>query len=320
MKNSTIISTLSVAMLLTGACSSKKINNEYQGKIKKETISVSSKIPGRILKIYVSEGAMVKKGDTLALIDLPEVETKIEQAKGALFSADAQYEMALNGATSNQLKQLDAKYTGLKEQYDFADKSFQRIKNMYKDSLVSKQRYDEVYAKLKGAQAQLDAVTAELDEARKGVRQESKDMALGQKERAQGAVKEANVAMSERYILAPDDMSIETITLHQGELALAGYALFNGYLTNTTYFRFTVGESKIANFKPNMDFTLDVPYLKKSIGCKVISVKQLSKYAEVSSAFPDYEMSESIYEVKLKPDAIVNGAEFLANASVTLKK
>ena len=145
-------------------------------------------------------------------------------------------------------------------------------------------------------------------------------MALGQKERAQGAVKEANVALSERYIIAPDDMSIETITLHQGELALAGYALFNGYLTNTTFFRFTVGESKIANFKPNMNFTLDVPYLKKSISCKVCSVKQLNKYAEVSSAFPDYEMSESIYEVRFKPDASVYGSDFLANATVMLKR
>jgi HlyD family secretion protein len=34
--------------------------------------------------------------------------------------------MAKNGATADQLKQLQAKYKGLKEQYEFAQKSYQQ--------------------------------------------------------------------------------------------------------------------------------------------------------------------------------------------------
>jgi HlyD family secretion protein len=96
---------------------------------------------------------------------------------------------------------------------------------MLKDSLVPQQTYDEIFAKYQGAQAQYIAVQAELDEAKKGARIEQQTMARGQKERAIGALQEAETADQERYIVAPQDMSIETITLNLGELALAGYTI-----------------------------------------------------------------------------------------------
>ncbi|MEI7595242.1 MAG: biotin/lipoyl-binding protein [Bacteroidota bacterium] len=318
MKKITIL--LLIFTSLIYSCKNKTNEKKILGKVKKETVSVVPKIPGKIIKIYVSEGDIVKKGDTLALLDLPEVATKVEQAEGALFSASAQYDMTLNGATTNQIKQLQSKLLGTKEQYDFAEKSVNRIKNLLTDSLISKQKYDETYAKYMGAKAQYDAASAELAEALKGVREESQRMALGQKDRAKGAVNEANVALKERYILAPDDMSIETITLHQGELALAGYAMFNGYLTNTASFRFTIAESEISKYSLNLPLSVEIPYLKKSTACTVTSVKQLNKYAEMTTAFPDFEISESVYEVKLTPSNIEDAKNIYANATAILLK
>ena len=74
-------------------------------------------------------------------------------------------------------------------------------------------------------------------------------MAIGQENQARGVLQEANVAYSERYIIATNDMEIETISLNVGELATAGYALFNGYIPNSTYFRFTIPESKISKYQ-----------------------------------------------------------------------
>jgi HlyD family secretion protein len=56
--------------------------SEFEGKTKKDVISFAPKVTGRIVKILVSEGQTVKKGDTLALLDIPEVTAKIAQAKG----------------------------------------------------------------------------------------------------------------------------------------------------------------------------------------------------------------------------------------------
>lgn len=301
------------------ACKNETPEKLAEGKTKKEIISFSPKVTGRIIKIYVEEGQTVKSGDTLAMLDVPEVSAKIAQAKGATASAKAQAQMAKNGATADQLRQLKAKQKGIQQQYDYAQKSFRRAQNMYRDSLLSPQNYDEAYAKLQGAKAQYDAVNAELHDVEIGTRLEKIEMAVGQEDQARGALQEANVAYSERYIIATNDMEIETITLHQGELATAGYALFNGYIPETTYFRFTIPESKIAKYQKGMNVNMEVIYNKKTLQGKVIYIKQLTKYADITTAYPDYQIQDAVYEIKVKPTDISAAKEILVNANVILK-
>src|SRR5690606_12234727 len=233
-------------LFLFQSCSNRTANpKSFEGKIERDQLSVTTKIPGKVHRIMVEEGQFVQKGDTLLILELPEVDAKSLQAQGALEAAQAQYEMALKGATDGQLVQLNAKVDGLKEQYDFAQKSLDRMRNLLADSLVSQQKYDEVYAKYQGAKNQYLAAQAEIADVEHGARIEQQQMALGQRERALGAVSEVNVAAQERYIIAPQDMTIETINLKVGELAMAGYSLASGYITDGTYFRVTIPESKV---------------------------------------------------------------------------
>lgn len=314
MKKALIITTL--ILFFTG-CQKAKKQDLIQGKVEKEQIAVVSKIPGKILKIFIKEGDIVRKGDTLAILDIPEVDAKKSQAEGAVTSAKAQYKMAVKGATENQIKQLEAKKTGLKEQYEFAQKSIRRLTNMLKDSLISQQTYDETFAKYQGAQAQYNAVIAELDDAKKGARIEQQTMALGQQDRALGALQEVETANKERYIIAPQDMSIETITLNIGELALPGYTLFNGYIANSTYFRFTIPENQLGKLKKGQEVTVHVPYKKEDIKGTISTIKQLGAYGNIATAYPDYEMQESLFEVKITPSTD-QAKDLITKTTITL--
>ncbi|UZT98899.1 efflux RND transporter periplasmic adaptor subunit [Chryseobacterium fluminis] len=314
------ISLLLILLFVLGSCDKKTEKlNDSEGKTKKDVISFAPKITGRILKIYVTEGQTVKKGDTLALLDIPEVSAKIAQAQGAVSAATAQEQMAKNGATADQLKQLQAKYKGLKEQYSYAQKSFRRASNMFRDSLMSPQAYDEVYAKMQGAKAQYDAVVAELDDVKRGTRSEKVEMAAGQASQAKGALQEANVAYSERYVIATNDMEIETISLNTGELATAGFALFNGYIPESTYFRFTVPESQISRYKKGQTVSMEIPYNKENLEGTVLYIKQLTKYADITTAYPDYQLQDAIYEIKVKPKEMSKAKDILVNSNVILK-
>ncbi|WP_313216379.1 biotin/lipoyl-binding protein [Soonwooa sp.] len=311
---------LGLATILTlTACNDTKVQKGFEGKTKKDVISFSPKVTGRILEIYVEEGQTVKAGDTLAKLDVPEVSAKIAQAKGATAAAQAQAQMAKNGATADQLRQLKAKQKGLREQYDFANKSYNRARNMFRDSLMSPQSYDEVFAKYQGAKAQLDAVNAELHDVELGTRYEKINMAEGQASQAMGALQEANVAYSERYVIATNDMEIETIALHKGELATAGYALFNGYVPNTTYFRFTVPESMISKYQKGQAVQMKTTYGDKEFTGKIVSIKQLTKYADITTAFPDYNPEDAVYEVKVIPNDNTVTKGLLVNSSVVLQ-
>ena len=319
MKNYIVKSLFLVTLLSLGACKNETPQQLTEGKTKKEIVSFAPKVTGRILKIYVEEGQTVKAGDTLAMLDVPEVSAKIAQAKGATAAATAQAQMAKNGATADQLRQLKAKQKGLAEQYEYAQKSFKRAQNMYKDSLLSPQNYDEAFAKLQGAKAQYDAVNAELHDVEIGTRLEKIEMAIGQENQARGVLQEANVAYSERYIIATNDMEIETISLNVGELATAGYALFNGYIPNSTYFRFTIPESKISKYQKGMMVNMKSTYGNQEFSGKIVSIKQLTKYADITTAFPDYQPDDAVYEIKVIPTDRAKVNNILVNSSVTLK-
>jgi len=227
--------------------------------------------------------------------------------------------MTLKGATDNQLKQLEAKQKALKEQYELAQKSINRLSNMLKDSLVSQQMYDEAFAKYQGAQSQYLAVQAEISDVKYGARIEQQKMALGQQERALGALQEVSVADSERYIIAPQDMTVESITLKAGELALPGYTLISGTISESTYFRFTIPESQLSKVQKGQVVTVNIVYNKSQVKGKITSVKALGAYANIATAYPDYEIQESLFEIKISPIDIEQAKDLFTKTTVTLE-
>lgn len=308
-------------LLSLTACKNKaEMINVIQGKVEREEIAVVGKIAGRIDEILVQEGDFVKKGDTLAILNIPEVDAKRAQAQGAVKSAEAQYDMSVNGATRNQLQQLNAKKAALTEQYNLAKKSLDRLSVMVKDSLIPQQQYDEVYAKFQGAQAQLIAVEAEIADVKNGVRIEQQIMAQGQQDRALGALEEVRVAEKERYILAPQDMQVDLITLKLGELAMPGYTLFKGTLKETTFFRFTVPESELKNYPKGGQINIYIPYLNKEIKGEIKNIKAIGAYANIATAYPDYDTQDPLYEMTVRPVNISEADEILPKTTVTLKK
>jgi HlyD family secretion protein len=308
-----------IAVFGLTSCSEKK-QEVLEGKVKRETISIAPKIAGRIIKINVSEGCSVHAGDTLAILDIPEVNAKLQQAHGAALSAGSQYQMALNGATDDQKKQVIAMYNAASEQFELAEKSLARLRNMHNDSLVSDQAFDEALTKYQVARAQLDAAIAKKQEVVGGIRQEQVNMALGQKNQAEGAVQEATVASNERYIIAPKDMTIETIALHEGELALPGYNIIVGYNPSSTYFRFTASESILAKFKTGQEYEITLPFSNNShIKARLAAINELAKYGNKTSSYPAYQLGEAVYELKLIPvnkgeaDSLFNNYTVLLN-------
>lgn len=307
-----------IAILILNSCGNDSITS-FRGKVKFETISVSSKLAGRVSKIYVEEGQTVKKGDTLALLDIPEVNAKIIQADGAVTAAKGQLNMAYNGATVEQLNQINGQIDAGKAQLNFAQESYNRLQAMYKDSLVSLQQFDEVKMKRDMAQAQVAALEAKRNEVSKSARTEQIDQAKGQLTRAIGAKEEVLTAANEQFVIAPADMSIETISLEEGELLTPGYALFNGYKKDSVYFRFTIPESKVYDFEVGEPLTLINPFTKEEIDTKIVVIKQLAQYADITSTAPLYELSESIYELKAIPNSDISKQKLYINATILIK-
>jgi HlyD family secretion protein len=320
MKQITFIGiTLTAGTFIFISCNTKHRIDGLQGKVKMETIAIAPKVPGRIAKIFVSEGQIVHTGDTIAILDVPEINAKMEQTNGAVESAQAQLDMAYNGATQEQIAQIDGQLDAANQQLLFAEQSYKRMQNMLKDSLISAQQFDEVSMKYKAAKAQVRTLQAKKQETVIGSRPEIIRMAKGQLVKAKGAKNEVESADNERYIIAPADMRVETISLKQGELALPGYTLINGYQNKSIYFRFIIPESKINAFRVGQEVIVEVPFVHISFTAKIAFIKQMARYADNSSASPSYELGETTYEIKAVPENTAKASDLFQNSTVLLK-
>lgn len=77
-----------------------------QGQAEVTEYRVSSKVPGRILEFRVKEGQKVQAGDTLAILEAPDVMAKMEQARAAEAAAQAQTKKPSKERVRNKFKRL----------------------------------------------------------------------------------------------------------------------------------------------------------------------------------------------------------------------
>ena len=101
-----------------------------QGQVEVSEYRVSSKVPGRILELRVKEGDFVHVGDTLAILDAPEVLAKRSQAQSAEDAAAAISEMAQNGARQQQIQGAYQLWQQAKAGADVAKKTYDRVQRL----------------------------------------------------------------------------------------------------------------------------------------------------------------------------------------------
>ncbi|MDG5767224.1 biotin/lipoyl-binding protein [Balneolales bacterium ANBcel1] len=294
---------LSAASLALMASRQKEFNRQdlLEGRVKLETVYIASKVPGRISEVRVEEGDMVRAGDTLAIIDVPEIAAKLDQAGGAVASARAQYEMARAGATTYDRRRADAQLDAARAQYEFAAASYRRMENMFNDSLIAAQEYEKIRAQYRSARSQLEAARAQKEDADSGVRSEKIEMARGDLQRAQAALREAEIAWQDRVITAPADLRVQDVVLRSGELATPGYNLFSGYVTEAPKFRFTVPESMMEGFQTGSTYMVSGGFDHRELEVTLQRIAPLPKYASITTMYPRHQLGESVYELHFRP-------------------
>ena len=93
-----------IIVCVVGTLTFNKADEYIQGQAEATEYRVSSKVPGRILEFRVQEGQMVRAGDTLAILEAPEVAAKKAQAEAVRTAAEAQSAKAENGARKEQIQ------------------------------------------------------------------------------------------------------------------------------------------------------------------------------------------------------------------------
>lgn len=294
--------TLVVAVVaVIGAMQIKQEPETIQGQVEVSEYRVSSKVPGRILEIRVKEGDYVNVGDTLAILDAPEVRAKMTQAQSAENAAAAMDEMANNGARQEQVRGAFAVLQQAKAGLEIAQKSYNRVQRLYDEGVMTAQKRDEAFANYKALEAQVKAAQSQYDMARNGARTEEKKAAAAQVNRAKGAVAEVNSYIHETMQIAQMAGEVSDVYPKVGELVGTGSPIMSVSLMNDIWGTFNVREDQLDGMKVGSIVTAFVPAFKKEIRMKVYYIKDQGSYAVWKATKSNGQYDLKTFEVKARP-------------------
>lgn len=290
-----------VAIGLIGTLAFKSEPEVIQGYVEVSEYRVSSKVPGRVLELRVKEGDYVKLGDTLAILDAPDVKAKLAQAQSAESAATAMDQMANNGARREQINGAFALLQQAKAGLEIAQKSYNRVQRLYDEGVMSAQKRDEAFANYKALEAQVKAAKSQYDMAVNGARREEKLAAAAQVNRAKGAVQEVSSYINETMQIAQKEGEVSDVFPKVGELIGTGSPIMNISILDDMWGTFNVREDQLNGMQVGSTITAFVPAFNKEIKMKVYYIKDQGSYATWKATKANGQYDLKTFEVKARP-------------------
>lgn len=286
---------------LVGFFALRKGPEIVQGQAEVTEYRISSKVPGRILTFCVKEGQTVQAGDTLAILEAPDVQAKLEQAKAAKAAAQAQNEKAQKGARHEQVQAAYEMWQKAQAGLSIAEKSYKRIRNLYEQGVMSAQKLDEITAQRDAARATEKAAKAQYDMAKNGAEREDKAAAAALVERAKGAVAEVESYIKETVLTAQSVGEVSEIFPKMGELVGTGAPIMNIAIMEDMWVTFNVREDLLQGLGMGSEFEAFVPALNRNIRLKVYYMKDLGSYAAWKATKTTGQFDLKTFEVRATP-------------------
>jgi HlyD family secretion protein len=279
-----------------------------QGEAEATEYRVSGKVPGRIEAFLADEGQQVRKGDTLVVIDSPEIRSKIAEANAAKAAAQAQRNKAYNGAQKEQIAGAYELWQKALVGENVMAKSYERIKTLHEQKVVSDQKFDEVEAQYQAACATTRAAKSQYDLAIAGARQEDKDAAVALVERANAAVELVNSYLEEITLTSPADGIITARYPKVGELVGQGSPIMTVQDLSDMWFTFNIREDQLHSMKNGDKVQLRIPALdNREVTATVYYLVVRESYATWRATKEQGEFDSRTFEVRVRPDSEVEG-------------
>lgn len=291
-----------VVVAIAGFFMLRKGPEIIQGQAEVDEYRVSSKVPGRILEFRVKEGQSVNAGDTLAILEAPEVQAKMAQAQAAEEAAQAQNEKAIKGARQEQIQTAYEMWQKARAGVEIAEKSYKRVKNLFEQGVMPAQKLDEISAQRDAAIATEKAAKAQYTMAKNGAEREDKMAAAALVNRAKGAVAEVESYVKETYLIAQSKGEVSEIFPKVGELVGTGAPIMNIAMLDNLWVTFNVREDLLQGLTMGSEFEASIPALNnKIVKLKVYYLKDVGTYAAWKATKTTGQFDLKTFEVKATP-------------------
>jgi HlyD family secretion protein len=263
-------------------------------------VEVGSKVMGKVAWIGVEKGDKVKKGQILVRLEEDEYRARVESARGALATAQANLEQLRNGSRPEEIARAQAEMEGAKATYE-------RTRELVAARVYSQQQLDD-------AKAQYDVALKNYELAKLGPRQEAIDQARAAVTQAQGDLAYAQTQLDATQITAPIAGTILDRVVETGELVTT---MFTGDRGAKSY---VVSLADLSDIRVELDVNeSDFGRVSMDQSCDIVLQAYPNKHypGKVVEISPEANREKGTVQVKVqisKPDELVR-PQMLARVS-----
>lgn len=298
-----------------------------QGRMEGDDVVVATKTAGRVVKLLVDEGSMVKAGQVLATLDDAQTRARVRQAQQALATLEAQVRAAQTTLSTQRrqvpldvntarasLAEAEAGLSKAKSQENQAKRDAGRYRELARQQVVEPQRaeqYDLAYteavraseaAVATRAAARESLLNAQLGPDRVRASEDQLTALKAQRDQAQAALDEARSNLSDLTITAPSDGVVKTKLTQLGEVLSAGGALFDLVDLDHLYLKVYVPEKDIGRVRLNQPAMIYADALPgKPLAAKVGYIASQAEFTPKEVQTRD-ERVKLVFAVKLYLD------------------
>lgn len=293
-----------VALVLVGGLLWFSLRPEpvvLQGQIEAQQYMLSSKIPGRLAEVHVKRGDKVEKEQLVFRIDSPELESKLTQVAAIDRMAQSLVQAIEGGTREERVAATKSEWEKAKAAQVFAQKSWERVKSLADEGLVSAQSRDEAWTMLQVANRTEETAHEIHKLALAGARDETRDASKASREATESLMEEVRNLLKDTQVLAYHAGVVSDVMLQPGELVPQGFPVVTVVDFDESWALFNVREDLLAHFEEGAELSLYVPALKKELPFTVVYRAAMGDYATWRATSPGQDFDMRTFEVELRP-------------------
>lgn len=276
------------------------------GMMQAKTVDVAAKVTGRVEALKVREGDNVTADQLLLVLDIPEVEAKLKEVRALQEAAAAKSSLVDEGARPQEIRAAKAQMQRAQAGAQLATKTYNRVRSLYKDGLVSKQKFDEALAQKQSADQMLAMAREQYDIAVTGARAQEKTAASALSQQAAGGVEQVQTIVDEKNVTSPLAAEVSRIFVEEGEIAAAGVALVSLVDLTDQWVVFNVREDAMPEIKKGTQLKAEIPALgRKDVAFEVYFINARGEYATWRATRQSTGFDLKTFEVRARPVSAV---------------
>lgn len=228
----------------------KQDGGRLHGNVDIRETNLAFRVGGRVAKVLVDEGSVVKAGDVLAELDSEPLRNSLQVAQASLAAISARNALLHKGYRAEDVKQAQARLQAAQAVLQEARKQVTRQQELSSAGSGPQKALDAALAQQAQAEAQVEVTRSQLQALQQGFRAEEvaeSDALLAQ---AKANLQVAQLAVQDAVLRAPASGVILTRAIESGSMLSPGAPAFNLSLNTPVWARVYVSESQLGRFAP----------------------------------------------------------------------